>query len=36
MMNKSCLEAFDRISKDLLKSENEENSKKSFGCKVLT
>ena len=35
MMNRLCFEAFERTLRDIMKSQNEENSKKPFGGKVV-
>jgi len=35
MMNRLCSEAFDRTLRDIMKSQNEENSQKPFGGKVV-
>jgi len=35
MMNRLCFEAFDRTLRDIMKSQNEENSQKPFGGKVV-
>jgi len=35
MINRLCFEAFDRTLRDIMKSQNEENSKKPFGGKVV-
>jgi len=35
IMNKLCVEAFERTLRDIMKSQSEENSKKPFGGKVV-